>query len=130
MKTTTLTTTLALLPGLLLAGCSDGGGSSDRDFTDAAVIATRASDYGSGAVSLVSADAPYTATNDLPPNDSSDLFVRSGGDHYFVMQRFRSNRIQRFEAATPSTATGASGAARGSKRYSVWSAPKPVLPTR
>ena len=89
---------LLALPSLLLAACGGGGGSDDPEFADAAVVAVRASNYSSGAVSLVQTESPFTAQNNLTPNDSSDLAVRSDGDHYFLIEKYGSNRISRFEA--------------------------------
>ncbi|MGQ0699159.1 MAG: hypothetical protein ACT4PZ_13055 [Panacagrimonas sp.] len=95
---------LALL-SLTLAACGGGGGGgSSAAPATAAVVATRAPDFSSGAVSLVDVATPFTAQNNLPPNDSSDIFVRSGGDHYFVVQRFGTNKVQRFSAADPNSA--------------------------
>ncbi|WP_411887667.1 hypothetical protein [Hydrocarboniphaga effusa] len=90
---------LLALPALLLAACGGGGGGDDPEFADAAVVATRAPDYSSGAVSLVQAQAPFTAQNNLTPR-GSDISVRSGGDHYFVIEKFRANRISRYEAGS------------------------------
>ncbi len=99
-----LHTLLPILPALLLAACSDNHHSDKPDFTEAAVIATRTSGFDAGAVSLVDVDAPYTARNNLAPSDS-DIFVKSGGDHYFVLKRFMTNQIARFEAGSPATPT-------------------------
>lgn len=93
-----------LLPVLLvltLAAC--GGGGNDAPVgKDAAVIATRAPDYSSGAVSLAELVAPFTAQNELN-GTTSDIFVRSGGDHYFLVERFMSNKVKRYAAASPTT---------------------------
>lgn len=95
---------LMLLPALLLSAC-DNNGSNDNNFKDAAVIATRAPDYSSGALSLVETTAPFTASNNLAAGDSSDVFVRSGGDHYFLIKRFGTDQVLRFEANNPTTPT-------------------------
>jgi hypothetical protein len=94
-----------LLPALLLAACGGSNSNNDADATNSAVIATRAPDYGSGAVSLVGVDAPYTAQTNVQSSDTSDLFVRSGGDHFFVIKRFGNDLIERYEAKTPMTPT-------------------------
>lgn len=91
---------MLLLPALL-AACGGSGHDGDAGFTDAAVIATRTASYDSGAVSLVASAAPFTALNGLPPSDTADIFVRSGGDHYFVIQRYGANRVLRYDAASP-----------------------------
>lgn len=95
---------LLALPALLLAACGSNNGGDDPAFADAAVVATRAPDYTSGAVSLVQTETPFAAQNNLTPSDSSDISVRSGGDHYFVIEKFGTNRISRYEAGS-TTAT-------------------------
>lgn len=100
----TLRTCLLLLPALLLAACDGGKNADDAPlFTDSAVIATRAPLFTSGAVSLVSATAPFTARNNVAASATSDLFVRSGGDHYFVVKRFDTNQVLRYAASNPAT---------------------------
>lgn len=94
-----------LLPALLvltLAACDNGGGNDAPVGKDAAVIATRAPDFSSGAVSLAELVAPFAAQNSLN-GTTSDIAVRSGGDHYFLIERFMSNRIKRYSAASPTT---------------------------
>lgn len=95
-----------LLPALLvltLTACDNGGGGNDALIgADAAVIATRAPDYGSGAVSIAELGAPFAVQNNLN-GTTSDIAVRSGGDHYFLIERFGSNRIKRFSASAPTT---------------------------
>lgn len=98
----TLKTCLLLLPAVLLAAC-DGGSNDAPNFTDSAVISTRAPDYSSGAISLIATTAPFTAQNSLAPSDSSDIFVRSGGDHYFVVKRFGTDQVLRYAASNPTT---------------------------
>ncbi|WP_420467242.1 hypothetical protein [Panacagrimonas sp.] len=91
---------------LILTACGGGGGGGNfgaEPPATAAVVATRAPDFSSGAVSLVDFEAPFEAQNNLPPNGSSDILVRSGGDHYFVIERFNANRVQRFAVSDPST---------------------------
>lgn len=98
-----------LLPTMafVLTACGGGGGGGDDGPSaakDVAVIAARAPDYSSGAVSTVEADAPYTAQNNLNAT-ISDIAVRSGGDHYFLIERFGTDRISRYEAGAPETRT-------------------------
>jgi len=96
---------LPTLMALTLTACSDGGGGDDNAppvGKDAAVVATRAPDFSSGAISLVDATAPFAARNNLAPT-ISDILVRSGGDHYFVIERFQADRIKRYSAANPDT---------------------------
>lgn len=96
---------LAIL-AMTLSACNGGNGNDDSGplSADVAVIAGRAPDYSSGAISLVNADAPYTAQNNLNAT-ISDISVRSGGDHYFRIEKFLTNKISRYETATPGTAT-------------------------
>ncbi len=103
MKTRIARTCLLLLPAILLAACDGNNSNNAPQFTDSAVIATRAPDFSSGAVSLVAASAPFAARNAVAASATSDLFVRSGGDHYFVVKRFRTNQIQRYAASNPAT---------------------------
>ncbi|TDU26592.1 hypothetical protein DFR24_3621 [Panacagrimonas perspica] len=97
---------LAIL-ALTLSACGgggNGGGDSGPLSADVAVIAARAPDYSSGAISLVNTDAPYAGQNNLNAS-TSDISVRSGGDHYFRLEKFDTNQISRYEAATPGAAT-------------------------
>ncbi len=103
MTMKTLKACLLLLPAVLLAACDGGSNNDAPNFTDSAVIATRATDYSSGAVSLIATTAPFTAQNSLAPSDSSDIFVRSGGDHYFVVKRFGTDQVLRYAASNPTT---------------------------
>lgn len=96
--------TLLLLPTLLLAACGGGNGGHDDNATaNVAVVATRAPDYSSGAISLVDT-AAYAAQNNLNAT-ISDIVVRADGDHYFVLRRFGADQIVRYDAATPTTPT-------------------------
>jgi len=98
---------LPALIALLLTACSDDGG-GDNDINpgptsrSVAVVAARAPDYSSGAISLVDTAAPFAARNNLAPT-LSDIVVRSGGDHYFVIERFQADRVKRYAAANPDT---------------------------
>lgn len=97
----TLRKTLWLLP-LAVAACSDNDNAAPPPFKDLAVVAARAPDYSSGAVSLIDQQPPYASTNNLAPT-TSDIVVRSGGDHYFLIERFGSDRIKRFDPENPQT---------------------------
>jgi len=100
----TFRTCLLLLPAVLLAACDGAKNADDAPlFADSAVIATRAPLFTSGAVSLIDTTAPFTARNTLAPSATSDLFVRSGGDHYFVVKRFDTNQVLRYAASNPAT---------------------------
>lgn len=96
--------TCLLLPAVLLAACDGGSNANNAPlFADSAVIATRATDFSSGAVSLIAATAPFTARNSVAASATSDLFVKSGGDHYFVVKRFLTNQVLRYAASNPAT---------------------------
>ncbi len=92
---------LSLL-ALTLAACSDDDNGPGANFEDVAVIAARTPDFSAGAISLVATDEPHAAQNNLNAT-ISDIVVRSGGDHYFVLERFGTDRISRYEAAAPAT---------------------------
>src|SRR3546814_6461900 len=98
---------LLLLPPAILAACVGGsGGNDDSSRLNGPVVGTRAHDYSSGAVSLVDTTPPFAASNNENPNrDTSDLAVRADGDHYFLLAKFGVNKISRYDAATPYTAT-------------------------
>lgn len=101
-----LKTCLLLLPTAILAACGGGhGNNDDASLINVAVVATRAPDYSSGAVSLVDTTPPFAASNGRNSNANSDLTVRADGDHYFLFAKFNSNTISRYDAATPNTAT-------------------------
>lgn len=94
--------TLAIMaPIALLAACSDSNKASGP-IENGVVVAARASDYSSGALSLLSFEAPFTATNGVNAT-ISDIAVRADGDHYFLIERFDSNRISRHLASDPET---------------------------
>ena len=95
-------TSLALIV-TACGGGGNGGNSDEEPLATAAVVASRAPDFSSGAVSLVNFEAPFAAQNNLSPNASSDILVRSGGNHYFVIERFDANRVKRFSVSNPST---------------------------
>src|SRR3546814_15307735 len=98
---------LLLLPTAILAACGGGnGGHDDSSLINVAVVATRAPDYSSGAVSLVDTTPPFAASNNENPNrNTSDLAVRADGDHYFLFAKFVVNKISRYDEATLNTAT-------------------------
>ncbi|MGH8443980.1 MAG: hypothetical protein ACREVL_01880 [Solimonas sp.] len=91
---------LLLLP-LVLAACG-GNDSDDLAFKDAAVVATRTSNFSSGAISVVDASSPYAAANRLN-GTGSDIVVRGDGDQYFLINRSDAT-IKRYDASAPTTA--------------------------
>lgn len=97
---------LLLLPTAILAACGGGnGGNDDPNLLNIAVVATRAPDYSSGAISLIDTTPPFAASNNRNANASSDLGVRADGDHYFLFAKYGVNTISRYDAATPNTPT-------------------------
>jgi hypothetical protein len=96
---------LLILPALIAAGCSNGNNnSSAAAIPAAAVVATVAPDYSSGAVTLAQTSAPFNVENNLDAT-TSDIAVRAAGDHFFLIKRYGTDQIQRYEAATPTTPT-------------------------
>lgn len=96
---------ILLLSCVFLAACGGGSGNGGMPaLSGTAVVATAPPDFSSAAISLVETAEPFTAQNNLPPNDSGDMLIKSGGDHYFAVQRFGSNRFLRFEADNPNSA--------------------------
>lgn len=91
-----------LLYATLLAACG-GGHHEGNEAASAAVVATRTPDYSSGAVSLVDTQAPYAADNAVASSETSDIVVRADGDHYFLLKRYGTNQILRYDAADPGT---------------------------
>src|SRR3546814_20217345 len=81
---------LLLLPTAILAACGGGnGGHDDSSLINVAVVATRAPDYSSGAVSLVDTTPPFAASNTENPNrNPSDPAVRADGDPYLRHAQF------------------------------------------
>ncbi len=82
--------------------------SDEQDITPAApltrtaVIATQASDYSSGAHSIINYSAPRSATNDLLPT-GSDVRIFSHGKHFYRIERFGANTITKFSIDDPAT---------------------------
>lgn len=94
---------LLILPALVLSACNNDDNSASS-FNSVAIVATRAPDYSSGALSAVGTSAPFTAQNNINPT-TSDLAVKADGDHFFMIRRFGANQISRYNAATPTVAT-------------------------
>src|SRR3546814_16569146 len=96
---------LLLLPTAILAACGGGnGGHDDSSLINVAVVATRAPDYSSGAVSMVDTTPPFAASNKENQNrDTSDLADRADGVHYLLLANFGVNKISINDAAMPNT---------------------------
>lgn len=95
---------IGLLVTVLISACSSGDNQfrGTPDASDvSAVVATRASDFSSGAVSLINAET-LTGQNNLAPT-TSDILVRAAGEQFFVIERFDSNTVKRFDLDTPNT---------------------------
>lgn len=103
-----LHTALWFTAASLITACSSGGGDPFSTAPEAddvvAVVAARASNFSSGAVSLVNGGT-FVAQNRQGASPTSDIRVRVAGDRYFVIERFGSNRIKRYSLSAPNTAT-------------------------
>ncbi len=85
----------ALLPGL--AGSA---------LADTATLCTGAADYTSGATALINVDpagGPRGSRLDLLPTSISDLIMRSYGEYYWRIERYKSDSIAKFHISAPET---------------------------
>ena len=96
---------LWLLATALVTACSSGNGSPFGNAPEpedvVTVVAARAPDFSSGAISLVNGST-LEGQNNLA-STISDIRVRTAGEQYFVIERFGSNQIKRFSLNTPNT---------------------------
>ncbi len=95
---------LILAASLSLTACGDGGGSGGggpeptaRRF---AVTVTAAPDFSSGATSVIAAEPPRTARNELVPT-VSDLAVACHGRYFFRIERFQADNVTKFDVDAP-----------------------------
>ena len=70
--------------------------------TQTAVVATAASDYSVGAISVISVDRPRTAQNGLLPT-ASDISVASYGAYFYLIGRYQSNNVAKININAPET---------------------------
>ena len=79
--------------------------SSYADITTTAIISTIASDYTSGAHSVVSVEpigGPRTVQNNLLPT-ISDITVAAYGKYFYRIERYMSDNVTKFDIAAPDT---------------------------
>ena len=100
---------LTLSFALILSSCTkntkeeNGQTSLPANLTNTyAVVATAASDYSSGAHSVLSYTAPRSTINDLLAT-GSDLKISSFGKYFYRMERSGSNTVTKFSIEDPST---------------------------
>jgi len=82
---------------------SETGGDVSDNTTARAVITTVASDFSSSAIGVYEQSSPYTGQSDLNPG-VSDTIVRAFEDDYYVIRRFMSDSIAKYninDTATP-----------------------------
>lgn len=88
----------------------DTGGTDTGDDTDTtggsstarAIITTAASDFSSSAIGVYEQTSPYTGQSDLNPG-VSDTITRTFADDYFVIRRFMSDSIIKYNIADTTT---------------------------
>ncbi len=99
-------TTLLMLP--LLNGCVDDDSvvTTPVELPEpgpVAVIATVASDFSSGATTVVTVDQPRTVVNDISPT-ISDITVTTDGQNIYRLERFMADNITKFSVENPGDA--------------------------
>jgi hypothetical protein len=82
-------------------GGTDTGG-TDTGGTSRAVVTTVASDFSSSAVGIYETGSPYTGQSDFNPG-VSDTIVRTFEDDYYVIRRFMSDSIAKYNVTDPLT---------------------------
>ncbi len=68
-----------------------------------AIISTVASDFSSGATSVVTVDQPRTVVNDISPT-ISDITVTTDGKNIYRIERFNADNITKFSLENPGVA--------------------------
>ena len=105
--TFTLRAATAVLAASLISACSSDSTPAASAPVEAgdvvAVVAARAPDFSSGAVSLVNGDS-FAAQNNLAAT-ASDIVVRAAGAQFFLIERFGLTTVKRFDLDTPNTPT-------------------------
>ncbi|MDH5711098.1 MAG: hypothetical protein OEZ15_05480 [Gammaproteobacteria bacterium] len=103
MKNTKLISLLLSL--LTLISCSQDSATSSVIVDKAAIVATVAADYSSGAHAVISKDANGVriATNDLVPTGSDITVSANGADFYRIERAFAGNNITKFSGSDAQT---------------------------
>ncbi len=70
--------------------------------TARAIVSTVATDYSSGAMSIISLAKPRIVENDILPT-ISDITVAADGDDFYRIERFNADNITKFNLSSPST---------------------------
>ena len=78
------------------------GGDTGTASTDKAVIVTVASDFSSSAIGIFDSSSPYEGQSDFNPG-VSDTIVRTFEDNYYVIRRFMSDSIARYDVTDTAT---------------------------
>ncbi len=94
----------------LLSACNDSNTPPPPGATQApsdtqtarAIVSTVATDYSSGAMSVISLTKPRTVENDILPT-ISDITVVADGDDFYRIERFNADNITKFNLSSPST---------------------------
>jgi hypothetical protein len=93
---------LGLSAALLSACGSDTSTPGTAPVTpNIAVIAGIAADFGSSAIALASATAPYGITEGYLASDRSDISVAAYGDHFYRIGRYNQDNITKVSFANP-----------------------------
>ena len=86
--------------GTTTSGDTTGGDTTAG--TNKAIITTVASDFSSSSVGVYDQSAPYTGQSDFNPG-VSDTIVRTFEDDYYVIRRFMSDSIAKYNVTNPVT---------------------------
>ena len=73
---------------------------------DTATLCTGAADYTSGASALIDVDpagGPRSSQVDILPTSISDLIMRSYGEYFYRIERYKSDSIAKFHISDPTT---------------------------
>ena len=83
-------------------GSDPAGGDTGTASTDKAVLVTVASDFSSSAIGIFDSSSPYEGQSDFNPG-VSDTIVRTFEDNYYVIRRFMSDSIARYDVTDTAT---------------------------
>ena len=88
---------------LSIIGCSEDNEGGNKVIVNAsAVVATAASDYSSGAHSVITYNKPRTASNNLVPT-VSDISIVAHGNYFYRIGRHELDTITKFSIDAPAT---------------------------